>query len=1058
MDLFDDPAPPSPERSESSMHRFRKLLVFLGAAALALVLTIEHRGQDVRLAAEPILNAAVRGEASGYELTQAQIFSKTLYYVNSQYFDRTRPEPKRMLVGALDFLQRDVPEILVDRFPEREPKQVTVKVNGEQKIFPIERVDSPWTLRSTMKEIFAFIEPRLRPVPTKDRARHLVDVEMTATNGMLYTLDPHSVLLDVDSFKDMRTTTQGKFGGLGIVIEMDRKGRITVKKPMPDTPAIRIGIKARDHIVRINNESTMNMTLQEAVDRLRGEVGSSVEVYVDRAGVQTPKKFTIVRDYIRPPAIDPPPRIFNVPGNGERPPAKVGYFRIISFSANTEADLTRALAMFEREKVKGIVMDLRGNPGGLYDQAQKVADAFIESGVLVSMVGPGGSQRKDEHATRNDDTKVPLAVLVSQTSASASEIVAGALKNLDRGVIIGENTFGKGSVQMLFDIPSPVPFGKHSEDDKLGLKLTTAQYLTPGDVSIQGVGVTPDIELDRMRVEKKRDEAWISLQPSTRRRQESDYEWHLQNPNAQKGNHPLDTLSYLYVPPAGKADRRVDDEDDPETNPDDEEAEEPDDARIDYPIELARDLIAQAKSARRQDLVALSKPFLDKARAEQDRKLSQALEKLGVDWSNGPVSSEGGVETSLALAGNEAKTAAGQTVKIRGTVKNSGTTTVYRVRAVLRSDNLLFDENEMVFGKIAPGATKSYDLVVKVPRGSLTRTDVIRGEFSGQGKLRAAPAEMTLDIEGKPRPLFAYAYQTIDDVAGNRDGRVQKGERVRTLVRVKNIGAGASLRTEAIVRNGSGQEGILISAGRFEAKDLAPGATKDFSFVYEVGNDFAGDEYQLELVVADTVLGESISDKLKIKIAPPASTAPTPDDGTLTASRADVPLRESPLPDALLLGQANQGSTFHSTGRLGNFYRIEIESGRQAFVAAADVSRGGSGTPSYRQQWDATPPLLSVSAPTVVTGNLVHLKGMATDNTEVKDIYVRVWNRESKLPPKKVFYLPNAGEKTRLPFETDVPLWPGSNLIQVFAREGNEVQSVQTLMVLQRPAPSISKK
>jgi len=1058
MDLFDGPQPRSPENSESFMHRFRKPIVLVGVSALALILTIERRGQDVRLTAEPSLSAAVHSDNAGYELAQAQIFSKTLYYVNSQYFDRTRPDPKKMLVGALDFLQRDVPEILVDRFPERDPRQVTVKVNGEQKVFPIERVDSPWTLRSAVKEIFAFIEPRLRPVPAKDKTRHLVDIEMTATNGMLYTLDPHSVLLDVDSFKDMRTTTQGKFGGLGIVIEMDRKGRITVKKPMPDTPAIRIGIKAKDHIVRINNEATMNMTLQEAVDRLRGEVGSSVDVYIDRTGVQTPKKFTIVRDYIRPPAIDPPPRVFNVPAAGNQPAAKVGYFRIISFSANTEADLTKALSYFEREKVKGIVMDLRGNPGGLYDQAQKVADAFIESGVLVSMVGPGGAQRKDEHATRNGDTKVPLAVLVSQTSASASEIVAGALKNLDRGVIIGETTFGKGSVQMLFDIPSPVPFGKHSEDDKLGLKLTTAQYLTPGDVSIQGVGVTPDIELVRMRVEKKSDEAWISLQPSTRRRQESDYEWHLQNPNAQKGNRPFDTLSYLYVPPPGKDRHHVDEDDDPDTNAEEEEADEPaEEARIDYPIELARDLVAQAKSARRQDLVALSKQFLDKSRAEQDKKLSVALEKLGVDWSQGPAPVEGDIQASLALVGSQVKVGAGQSIKIRGLVKNTGTTTVHRVRAVLRSDNLLFDENEMVFGKIAPGASKTYDLAVKVPRNSLTRTDVIRAEFSGQGKLRANNADMTLNIEGKPHPLFAYAYQTIDDVAGNRDGRVQKGERVRTLVRVKNIGTGASLRTEAIVRNGAGQEGILISAGRFEAKDLAPGATKDFSFVYEVGNDFQGDEYQLELMVADTVLGESISDKIKIKIAG-AGSAPAPDEGLVTINKADVALRESPSGDALILGHADKGSSFRSTGKLGNFDRVELESGRPAFVANADISRGGGGTSSFRPQWDATPPLLSVSAPTMVTGNVVHITGTATDNTEVKDIYVRVWNRESKLPPKKVFYLPNRGEKTRLDFETDVPLWPGSNLIQVFAREGNEVQSVQTLMVLQRSVPSVSQK
>jgi carboxyl-terminal processing protease len=1056
MDLIDGPSPPPPESTESFMHRFRKLLVLVGASALALLLTIEHRGEDIRVTAEPSLSAAVRSENGGYELSQAQIFSKTLYYVNSQYFDRTRPDPKRMLVGALDFLQRDVPEVLVDRFPEREPRQVTVKVNGEQKIFSIDRVDSPWTLRSTIKDIFAFIEPRLRPVAAKDRARHLVDVEMTATNGMLYTLDPHSVLLDVDSFKDMRTTTQGKFGGLGIVIEMDRKGRITVKKPMPDTPAIRIGIKAKDHIVRINNESTMNMTLQEAVDRLRGDVGSPVDVYIERSGLPAPKKFTIIRDSIRPPAIDPPPRVLTAPASGGQPVAKIGYFRIVSFSANTDADLTKALTFFEHEKVKGIIMDLRGNPGGLYDQAQKVADAFIDSGVLVSMVSAGGAQRKDEHASRNGDTKVPLAVLVSQTSASASEIVAGALKNLDRGVIIGETTFGKGSVQMLFDIPSPVPFGKRTDDDKLGLKLTTAQYLTPGDVSIQGVGVTPDVELVRMRVEKKGDEAWITMQSSTRRRQESDYEWHLENPNARRGAKPLETVSYLFVPPPSKDRHQAADEEDPEANTDeDEAAEEPDEARIDYPIELARDFLAQAKSGRRQDLVAQSKSLLDKARAEQDRKLSAALEKLGVDWSSGS-STDGELQASLGLQGGEGKALAGQSIKIRGTVKNTGSTTVYRVRAVLRSDNLLFDENEMVFGKIAPGATKTYDLAVKVPKSSLTRTDIIRADFSGQGRLHANSAEMTLNIEGKPHPLFAYTYQTIDDVAGNRDGRVQKGERVRTLVRVKNIGAGPALHAEAIVRNGAGQEGILISGGRFDAKDLAPGATKDFSFVYEVGNEFQGDEYQLELMVTDTVLGESISDKIKIKIAP-ATAAVVPDDRMVTA-KAGAALRESPAPDALIVGHANPGSVFHDTGRIGDFERVEIEPGRPAFVSTADVSGGGNGAPSFRQEWDATPPVLSVTAPTVVTGSTVHLKGVATDNTEVKDLYVRVWNRESKLPPKKVFYLVNRGEKTRLSFETDVPLWSGNNLIQVFAREGNEVQSVQTLMVLRRPNLSVSQK
>ena len=277
------------------------------------------------------------------------------------------------------------------------------------------------------------------------------------------------------------------------------------------------------------------------------------------------------------------------------------------FSANSAGDLADALAMFEREKVKGIIMDLRGNPGGLYEQAQKVSDAFIKSGTLVSMVGVGGAQRKDETATDSGhEPTVPLAVLVNQNSASASEIVAGAMKNLDRGVVIGEGTFGKGSVQVLFDIPSPIPFGDRSDDDKLGLKLTTAQYLTPGDISIQGVGVIPDIETDPLLVQKDGERSWIRLQPSAHKRREADYEWHLEHPSARQGEKPMETVSYLLQPKPGDegasttttttrpsrirtSRRRA-----PRTTAD---------TKTDFLMDFARDFLAQAKTSRRRELV-----------------------------------------------------------------------------------------------------------------------------------------------------------------------------------------------------------------------------------------------------------------------------------------------------------------------------------------------------------------------------------------------------------------------------------------------------------------------
>ena len=1049
------------------MRRFSKILAFTAACSAALVLTVRHGGDGLRVGADNQLRAAVRGASGKYDLSQLPIFSKTLFYVRENYFDKNRLDPKRMLVGALDFVQRDVPEILIDRWPEHDPKQVTVKVNGQQRNFSIERVDAPWSLRSTLQEIFRFVQPNLQPVPDKEEARRLVEIEMAATNGMLYTLDPHSVLLDVETYKDMRTQTQGKFGGLGIVIEMDKKNRITVKRPMPDTPAIRVGIKAKDHIVRINNESTMNMTLNEAVERLRGDVDTNVDVYVDRdsaPGVM--KKFTITRAFIRPPSIDPPARVMAVPASPGQAAAKIGYFHMQHFSANSASDLAEALQMFEKERVKGIIMDLRGNPGGLYEQAQKVADAFIESGTLVSMVGVGGAQRKDETATKSDrEPKVPVAVLVNQNSASASEIVAGALKNLDRGVVIGEGTFGKGSVQVLFDIQSPISFGDKSEDDKLGLKLTTAQYLTPGDISIQGVGVIPDIETDALLVQKDGERSWIRLQPSSHKRREADYEWHLEHPSARRGEKPLETVTYLFAPKVNDKRAHTDDDDEAGVDPDsDAEPDEDIDLKNDFLMDFARDFLVQAKTIHSREAVTASKAFLDKVRATEDKKLSVALEKLGVDWSSGPSAAGPPAQLQLTLqtiggeAKSDAKIPAGSVAKVRGTVKNTGSTPAYRVRALLESDNPIFDENEMVFGRIGPGDSKSYDLSVKVPTSSFTRTDVLKGTlFSQRGGAKANSAEMVLNIEGKARPMFAYNYQTIDDQKGsNRDGLVQRGEQVRTLVTVKNIGAGRSLHTEAVLRNGAGQEGILISAGRFDAKDLGPGETKSFSFVYEVRPDYAGDDYQLELAVGDTTLGESVTDKIKVKISPVGG-APEPMSGSVTVGRDDAPLREAAGDTALVVARAPKGIAFKATGKLGAFTRVEIDSGHSAFMASVDLKPGGTPHGAIKPEWEVTPPLLTVNAPTVTTGDTVHIAGRASDDHLVRDVYVRVWNRNAKIPVKKAFYQPNrlTGDRSQMSFEADIPVSPGSNVVQVFARESNEVQSLQTVVVLKRAAADL---
>jgi hypothetical protein len=274
------------------------------------------------------------------------------------------------------------------------------------------------------------------------------------------------------------------------------------------------------------------------------------------------------------------------------------------------------------------------------------------------------------------------------------------------------------------------------------------------------------------------------------------------------------------------------------------------------------------------------------------------------------------------------------------------------------------------------------------------------------------------------------------------------------LVTVKNIGKGKAMHTEAVLRNGTGQEGVLISAGRFEAKELAPGETKTFSFVYEVRPEFKGDEYALDLAVADTTLGESLTDKIKVKVGP-AGPAPEALTGTATVTREDAPLRETAGDAALVVGRTPKNSVFKTSGKLGAFTRVEIDATRSAFIATADLKPGGGAVhATLKPEWQVTPPVLTVIAPTVVVGDSVHIKGKATDDRLVRDVYVRVWNRNAKIPVKKAFYQPNklAGDRTKMEFEADIPLWAGSNLVQVFARESNEVQSLQTIVVLKRAA------
>ena len=303
-----------------------------------------------------------------------------------------------------------------------------------------------------------------------------------AVNGMLVSLDPHSSYLNEDRYKDMQVDTRGEFGGLGIEVTMEN-GFVKVVSPIDDTPAFRAGIQAGDYITHIDGESVLGFTLNESVEKMRGKVGTDIDLTIAREGHdEGPINVTITRDVIKIRSVR-----HRVEGNA-------GYIRITTFNQNTETGLKEAIEEIKKElgnKLTGYVLDLRNNPGGLLDQAIAVSDAFLDKGEIVSTRGRNEKDTKRDNATPGDLADgLPIVVLINSGSASASEIVSGALQDHKRALIMGTTSFGKGSVQTVMPLPG------HG-----AMRLTTARYYTPSGRSIQAKGIEPDIYVEQAKLE-----------------------------------------------------------------------------------------------------------------------------------------------------------------------------------------------------------------------------------------------------------------------------------------------------------------------------------------------------------------------------------------------------------------------------------------------------------------------------------------------------------------------------------------------------------------------------
>lgn len=756
-------------------------------------------------------------------LNNVKRISRACYLIQHEYYDESRIKSREMLEEGFFELAKEVPEIL----PKFNGNKLTFKLASKQQDIDISGVKEFYDILYPVSQAFDFIRANYKGEIKSE------DMEYAFIGGMLSKLDPHSVMLPPKAYEEFKTQTSGQYGGLGIVIG-EKESELTVIAPIEDTPAFRAGIQADDKILQIGDQATANMTLSEAVDLMRGPAGTKITLKI-KSKTFEPRDVVLTREIISIVSVQS--KLLDQDGK------KIGVLRVKGFQEDTYSDMVKNLAKLQAEshgKLHALVLDMRNNPGGLLDQAILIADRFLSAGDIVYTETAGELEEEVEVAKRQaEDVLLPMIVLINEGSASASEIVAGALKNNDRAIVLGKKSFGKGSVQSLFSLR-----------DGSSLKLTVAQYLTPGRVSIQAEGILPDIHLYPSVVS----EEFLDL------REDSDFsekklDAHLENVKRLKNAAALYDMTFLKK----------------DVNPVESQYTTKIREADDYQLMLSAKLLAAADTADKKSMLKKFQPILEKAADEQDALISAALKAQGVDWTDGRSNTEPKLDFRyqfLDEGGHVVQALpASSKAKLKVFVRNRGESPVHRVIGEIESFNPLVNAKELIFGKIGPGQEVSNEFQIKVPAEIINfKEEVTLNVYTAEAGETPIKTMIATQFLEKTSPNLAYSYRLFDGgrdgTTGNANGVPERGEKVALEVTVKNLGPGASEKTIVNLQNTQGDH-VFLSKGRATLGELKTGQEAKADLSFHVRESFDKEDFSIKLSALDDQTKTSISDTLK---------------------------------------------------------------------------------------------------------------------------------------------------------------------------------------------------
>lgn len=764
--------------------------------AIALSLFILFAPRDGRQSAKSRLrdNGSPRRNTSEMylESSSAVLLDSIVSLVQSYYVDSERVTGGQLISGTMRSLAYAIPALKLDE----SETSISISNGSEVLEFSVDEEMDYQDLLGRLKSLISFCE-RIRIVDLMNKGDNIMlgserDESTIVVNALLSSLDAHSSLMSKDAYQDLRHDTEGAFGGLGVLVGV-RDNVLTVLKPLPRSPASKLGIQKHDKIISINGQMTFGLTLDKLVGYMRGEPGTVAKLVTLRPGAWSPQALDLKREIIEVDSVEA--HEHHVGG------LHVLRLEIENFASRTAKEITDQIRKFRKKyPVSGIVLDLRGNPGGLLDQAVTVSDIFLDQGVVVTT---RGRREEVERASRDfDEVNFPLVVLMDEDSASASEIVAGALQDNGRAVIVGQPSFGKGSVQTVFELP-----------EQRALKLTIARYFTPTAKSIQNVGIMPDIWIQPI----VKSDANDNLFGQYRYRNEQFLPNHLSAVATPHLSVRPSIKGYFLQESSGEVDSKPDPE-----------------------MDIAMTIFSKLKSsygfslpesARRSGhALALAMPEVKENLREMSAKSARWLkDKAQVDWITDPFRQPEKAALALQItAPREGLLATtGSRLEVPWKVTNLGAQNAENVSVFVQSPIAGLETREVLVGRIPAGQTREGRLKLYIPQTlSIGRHYVNAGIAVDAQALSNAQGEFLIDVKDESKFSLSANVDFVDGDKSQRKGVLEPNENGMLRLVISNPSDEAAEEISIRVSNLGGQQ-VSVPKSEFKLDRVNPRESRE---------------------------------------------------------------------------------------------------------------------------------------------------------------------------------------------------------------------------------------